>query len=131
VRTTRRIVTAATTVAASVAALLAFGTPAHATTTTFCNAPYSYAPGCFYSTGDKFTVQDLRADGMRAVLVWLTDYGRSGECHDANGANNPPTTCDEDLAEGHTVTFWTVLRNGANGADTWETEPMVAWTSGR
>ncbi|OPG02061.1 hypothetical protein B1R27_34270 [Streptomyces sp. GKU 895] len=129
---TRRIAMAATTAVASIGALLAVGSPAQAATITkFCNAPYSPVPGCFYSTGDIFTVQDLRADGKRGVLIWMLDGGRHGECHDANGANNPPTKCDVDLPEGELVTFWTVIRDGADGPESWESEPMVAWTSGR
>lgn len=34
------------------------------------------------------TVADNYVDGHRAVLEWETDYGSSGECHDANGAAN-------------------------------------------
>jgi hypothetical protein len=113
------------------AALLAVGAPAHATTTKFCGPPYAFALGCFYSTGDYFTVQDMRADGKRAVLVWTTDYGRSGECHDANGANNPPTKCDYDLKEGHTLMFYTVIRDGAHGRDEGRSDMMTAWISGR
>ncbi|MGW6722102.1 hypothetical protein [Streptomyces sp. NPDC054995] len=127
----RKAVTASMAAAASVAAVLAVGTPSHAATTKFCGPPYAVALGCFYSTGDDFTVQDMRADGKRAVLKWTTDYGRSGECHDANGANNPPTKCDYNLAEGRTLLFWTVIRDGANGADEGTSDPMTAWTSGR
>ncbi|SNX63990.1 hypothetical protein SAMN06272735_5804 [Streptomyces sp. TLI_55] len=131
-RAARKIAVAATTAVASMGALLAVGSPAQAgTITEFCNHPGSLAPGCFYSTGDVFTVQDLRVDGLRAVLKWTTDYGRSGECHDANGANNPPTRCDVDLREGRTLIFTTVLRNGADGADQGESLPTLAYTSGR
>lgn len=113
-------------------ALLAVGSPAQAATITkFCNHPGAIVPGCFYSTGDVFTVQDLRADGKRAVLKWSTDYGRSGECHDANGANNPPTKCDVDLREGRSLTFYTVIRDGADGEDEGPSLPMLAYTSGR
>ncbi|MFI1222704.1 MULTISPECIES: hypothetical protein [unclassified Streptomyces] len=127
----RKVITASVTAAASVAAILAVGTPAQAATTKFCGPPAAFALGCFYSTGDDFTVQDMRADGLRAVLKWETDYGRKGECHDSNGANNPPTKCDYNFAEGHTVLFKTVLRDGANGADQGDSNPMIAWISGR
>ncbi|MEV5167024.1 hypothetical protein AB0K66_20685 [Streptomyces werraensis] len=131
-RAGKKAAVAAMTAVASVGALLTFGSPAQAATITkFCNHPGSIAPGCFYSTGDIFTVQDLRADGKRAVLKWTTDYGRSGECHDANGANNPPTKCNVDLREGRTLTFYTVIRNGANGKDEGHSLPMLAYTSGR
>ncbi|WP_328501651.1 hypothetical protein OG828_17360 [Streptomyces sp. NBC_00457] len=128
----RKAISASVTATASVAAILAINTPAQAAeTTVFCGPPAALAPGCFYSTGDYFTVQDMRVDGLRAVLLWETDYGRKGECHDANGANNPPTKCDYDFKEGHTVLFKTVLRNGANGADQGDSNPMIAWISGR
>lgn len=131
-RAVRKMVTASATVVASLGALIAIGTPSQAATITeFCNHPGAYVPGCFYSTGDIFTVQDLRVDGMRAVLEWDTDYGDSGECHDANGANNPPTRCDVDLREGRTLTFHTVVRDGANGRDQFPSLPMLAYTSGR
>lgn len=127
----RKAITALVTATASVAAVCAISTPAHAATTKFCGPPTAFALGCFYSSGDDFTVQDMRVDGKRAVLKWTTDYGRKGECHDANGANNPPTKCDYNFAEGHTVLFTTVIRNGANGADEGESNPMIAWISGR
>lgn len=127
----RKVITASVTAISSIAAVLAVSTPAHAKTTTFCGPPFAFALGCFYSSGDDFTVQDMRADGLRAVLKWTTDYGRQGECHDADGANNPPTKCDYNLAEGHTLVFTTSLRDGANGRDQATSKPMVAWISGR
>ncbi|MFH8880733.1 hypothetical protein [Streptomyces californicus] len=127
----RKMITASVTAATALVAVLATGTPAQAKTTKFCGPPAAFTLGCFYSEGDYFTVQDMRADGKRGVLKWQTDYGRKGECHDANGANNPPTKCDYDFKEGHTVLFQTAVRNGANGADEGLSNPMIAWISGR
>lgn len=73
------------------------------------------ARGCFYSYGDHFTIGDYRADGYRAVVEWETDYGRTGECHDANGADNGDVDCNENLAETGSVRIRTVIRDGSDG----------------
>jgi hypothetical protein len=125
----------AMTVSATILTLLAvFGITgaAHAKVTEFCNIPFSKAGfACFYSDGDWFKVGDNFEDGMRAVVIWVTDYGRSGECHDADGAANGYTWCNFNLAEGHTVVFSVVSRNGANGANKNESNVVIAYTSGR
>ncbi|MET9671309.1 hypothetical protein ABZY19_39355 [Streptomyces sp. NPDC006475] len=128
----KNIAAASVTALAAIAAVLATGAPAQAATTKFCNISFEFAGnGCFYSTGDKFTVQDMRADGLRTVLEWRTTDGRSGECHDSNGANNPPTTCDYDLKENEVVVFYLENRNGATGAPSNMGQAITAWTSGR
>lgn len=73
------------------------------------------AQGCFNSYGDHFTIADYRADGYRAVVEWRTDYGRTGECHDSNGADNGAVDCNEDLAETGNVSIRTVIRDGSDG----------------
>ncbi|MGW0366689.1 hypothetical protein [Streptomyces sp. NPDC002990] len=134
----KNIVPASMATICAMAALLATGAPAHAAdtqvtdTTQFCNLPFERAGnGCFYSDGDKFTVQDMLVDGKRSVLAWRTSYGRTGECHDSNGANNAPTTCDYDLRENETLIFQLMTREGATGADSNLGMPNTAWTSGR
>lgn len=34
-----------------------------------------------------------------ALTEWHTDYGRKGECHDSNGANNGTVDCNYDMQE--------------------------------
>ncbi|MEV1006531.1 hypothetical protein [Streptomyces sp. NPDC049881] len=82
---------------------------------------------CFSSYGDKITVLDTLADGYRVVGDWQTDYGRSGECHNANGANNTSVTCNYDMRENRTIRWRACLRKGANGAD----HKCGAWTGWR
>ncbi|WP_217215347.1 hypothetical protein [Streptomyces sp. AC550_RSS872] len=128
----RRVIAPFMATAAVSAGLLGTASPAHAVTTEFCTQPFARAGvACFYSDGDKITVQDLWADGMRSVAMWTTSYGRSGECHDANGANNPPTVCDYDFRENSQVVIEVVRREGANGANHDITRPIIGWTSGR
>lgn len=128
----RMLATVTLTFVAAAGTLLGAGSPAHAATTVFCSQPANPSgDACFYSTGDKFAVQDIRKDGLRAVVIWNTDYGRSGECHDANGAQNGWTWCDYDFAEGHTLRFVVVARDGANGANQWPSNVVTAWISGR
>jgi hypothetical protein len=129
----RRIVTGiATSTVAAALVVVGGATAAQAAVTEFCSGPFSGAGfGCFYSTGDKFKVADNYADGHRAVLEWETDYGSSGECHDANGAGNGYVWCDYDLRENQLVWFKIVAREGANGKDLSSTNWVLAYTSGR
>jgi hypothetical protein len=128
----RMVSTMTVTFVAAAAALVGTGSAAYAATTVFCSQPANPSgDACFYSTGDKFAIQDIRPDGMRAVVIWNTDYGRSGECTDANGAQNGWVWCDYDLAEGHSLRFVVVARDGANGANQWPSPVAYAWTSGR
>ncbi|MFF8941367.1 hypothetical protein ACF1A5_03620 [Streptomyces sp. NPDC014864] len=75
---------------------------------------------CFDGDGDKFIVDDLRADGERAVVKWYAydGSGREGECEDANGSFNGPVVCDYDFKEGRTnyVSFMGFTRKGKTGA---------------
>lgn len=75
----------------------------------------AYAHGCFDPYGDHILATDRHADGMRAVVEWQTNYGRSGECHDANGANNGEVDCNYNMREDRLVRFRTVVRDGADG----------------
>lgn len=110
---------------AAVALTFAMTTPAHAATTKFCNVNWGQpGAGCFYSTGDKFKVQDYVSDGRRVVLKWKLingpREGRHGECHDKNGSGNGWTWCNYNFPEGSNcaLTFVTVARNGTDsGSD--------------
>jgi hypothetical protein len=73
--------------------------------------------GSFATYGDIIGAQDSKADGDRAVTEWKTDYGRSGECHDADGANNGTAYCNYDFKESGYIKIQVVLRNGATGPD--------------
>lgn len=124
--------TIASTTILTLLAVFGISGAAHAKVTEFCNMPFSKAGfACFYSDGDRFKVGDNYADGLRAVVVWVTDYGRRGECHDANGAANGYTWCNFNLAEDSIVFFSVVARNGANGADQYPSNVVLAHTSGR
>ncbi|MER6999836.1 hypothetical protein [Streptomyces sp. NPDC000410] len=74
------------------------------------------ARGCFDPNGDKFGAADHEADGLRTVVKWETNYGRSGECHAAGGAGTTKT-CNYDMREDKKVRFKLILRDGANGPD--------------
>ena len=115
----RQTIKAAVTGAAAVALALTLSSPAQADTTKFCNANWGRpGAGCFYSTGDKFKVQDYVSDGWRVVLKWKLvngpQEGRTGECQDTNGSGNGWSTCNYDFPEGsnYALTFITVARNG-------------------
>ncbi|GAA3769768.1 hypothetical protein GCM10022225_65730 [Plantactinospora mayteni] len=129
----RRIIAsiASTTVMTALAVLGISGT-AQAAVTEFCTQPFAKAGfACFYSYGDKFKVTDNYKDGLRAVVIWATDYGRSGECHDADGADNGYTWCNYDFKENQLVFFAVVARDGANGKDQYPTATVIGHTSGR
>ncbi|WP_328553500.1 hypothetical protein [Streptomyces sp. NBC_00358] len=94
--------------------------PAQASTRT-CTATIVQYDICFDGSNDAFYVSDTVADGRRAVASWKAydGSGRSGECHDSDGALNGATVCDYDFKEGvnNYITFMGSTRNGANGAD--------------
>lgn len=73
--------------------------------------------GCFVGHGDKITVDDRAADGMRVVVDWKTVNGRTGECHNAMGAGNFTVICDYNLPESDRISFRVCTRNGENGAN--------------
>lgn len=130
----RRRITAsiASTIAATTLAVVGVTGPAQAAVTEFCSTPFAKAGyACFYSTGDKFSVYDNYEDGLRSVVMWVTDYGRSGECHNANGAASGRVWCNYNFKEDHIVRFIVVARNGANGKDQYPTWQVIAYTSGR
>ncbi|MFI7272928.1 hypothetical protein [Streptomyces sp. NPDC049879] len=112
------------TLAASSAAVLATGlaaSPASAAPVYQCVTVWSEDGGtalgeaCFYHYGDMVTVRDLYAGGARAVGVWKTNYGRSGECHNAYGANDRTVSCNYNMKETGIVTLSVCVREGANG----------------
>ncbi|MFD7323084.1 hypothetical protein ACFV9D_18635 [Streptomyces sp. NPDC059875] len=74
--------------------------------------------GCFSSYGDKFTLDDYKADGLRVVVEWYTDYGRSGECHWTGGADGGQGVCNYDMREDGRVNFRVAVRNGSTAANT-------------
>ncbi|MFI0976347.1 hypothetical protein ACH4SP_04860 [Streptomyces sp. NPDC021093] len=86
--------------------------------------PYFTFPlgtACFDADGDKFILSDNRADGERLVVRWTAfdGSGRSGECHDSDGASNGATVCNYNFREGKNnyVRFQAMTRNGAKGKD--------------
>ncbi|MCZ4513114.1 hypothetical protein O3Q52_34160 [Streptomyces sp. ActVer] len=102
------------------AAALITGTPASAAGTKTCatdqGAVYDI---CFDSDGDKFIVNDLRSDGMRAVVKWkaMDGSGRVGQCADTDGAFNAAEVCNYDFAEGRNnyVLFTGFAQKGPRG----------------
>jgi hypothetical protein len=103
---------------AALAGTLVTSTPAHAYTRT-CTAHQFRYDICFDGSNDAFYVADMVADGRRAVVRWNAHdgSGRSGECHDSNGALNGWTVCDYDFREGsdNYVAFIGATREGATG----------------
>jgi hypothetical protein len=73
--------------------------------------------GCFHSYGDIIDISDQDSDGMRAINEWMTSYGRTGECHDTDGAWNGYKACNYDMDEDGWIRFRIVIRNGATGDD--------------
>lgn len=80
--------------------------------------------GCFDPVGDIIRTHDHYPDGRRVVTHWQTNYGRSGTCHNAQGAYTM-RTCNYDMAENGMVRIRVSLRDGANGTD----ENMTAWSA--
>ncbi|MEU8540239.1 hypothetical protein AB0C52_09645 [Streptomyces sp. NPDC048717] len=117
---------------AGLTGMLALAGPAQATEAT--PAPKAAASGntclyaaggyaCFISYGDKFEVGDSKADGLRVIADWETDYGRSGECHHTGGSGTYGI-CNYDMREDSRVRFRVVLRDGATGPNA----SATAWT---
>ncbi|MET9670615.1 hypothetical protein ABZY19_35515 [Streptomyces sp. NPDC006475] len=73
------------------------------------------AEGCFEPDFDDVTAKDWAADGKRTVVRWVTDYGRSGECQNAAGANTS-ATCYYDMQETGKIQLTVGVQNGADGA---------------
>lgn len=73
--------------------------------------------GCFSSYGDKFTMDDYKADGLRVVAEWYTDYGRSGECHHTAGADGGQGVCNYNMREDGRINFRVAVRNGASATN--------------
>lgn len=88
---------------------------------TLCGTVYTNGTaagrGCFQSYGDKFVMDDYKADGLRVVAEWYTDYGRSGECHFTAGADGGQGVCNYDMREDGRINFRVVVRNGSDGAN--------------
>lgn len=73
--------------------------------------------GCFDPNGDVFGAHDYVNDGRRVVTSWQTDYGRSGQCHNAKGAFSTHFCSDVNLAEHRKVRIKVSVRTGAKGTD--------------
>ncbi|MEU3409744.1 hypothetical protein ABZ760_00425 [Streptomyces sp. NPDC006658] len=67
-------------------------------------AKHGAGKGYFKTHGDKFYIQDTKADGHSAVLQWKV-AGRQGDDWDRNGANNGWTVANRDFPEGATVQY--------------------------
>ncbi|MGW7438484.1 hypothetical protein [Streptomyces sp. NPDC054849] len=70
--------------------------------------------GCFKSYGDKIWVKDGKSDGLRVVVKWETNYGRTGECHQTGGTGSSGV-CNYDMREDGKIRFSVMRRDGANG----------------
>ncbi|MFJ9666485.1 hypothetical protein ACIRPP_18025 [Streptomyces sp. NPDC101219] len=73
----------------------------------------------FWPNGEKFTVTDHQADGMRAS-GYIRFNGKTYRLDDANGASTGSSaggvSRDFSIAEGTKVEIKVCLRDGANGA---------------
>jgi hypothetical protein len=78
---------------------------------------YFVTEGCFIPNGDDITAKDFRADGLRSVTEWQTDYGRSDECHNSSGAGWT-ITCYYDMRETERVKIRSCTRNGSSAPNT-------------
>ncbi|MEV1011919.1 hypothetical protein [Streptomyces sp. NPDC049881] len=112
-----RLLARAATIAGSVALIAGGLSAGSASAASFCDhLQRGWGSACFESWGDLFKVRDGKADGYRVVAIWETDYGRSGECHNATGANPSNwVTCNYDMKETGSVRFRVCLRDGATG----------------
>jgi hypothetical protein len=114
----RAIATSVATLGLVAASSVGLASPASAYTKT-CTVDQSAYSICFDGDGDMFIVDDLRADGERAVVKWYAydGSGREGECSDDNGSFNGPVVCDYDFNEGvnNYVSFMGFTRDGASG----------------
>ncbi|MFF8484449.1 hypothetical protein ACGFZG_17495 [Streptomyces antibioticus] len=110
----------AITLTIAVAGTLSTGAPAQAASTKTCAVDQaSVYDICFDGNGDKFIVDDLRSDGMRAVVKWkaMDGSGRVGQCADTDGARNGPKVCNYDFKEGprNYVIFQGFVQDGPRG----------------
>lgn len=106
---------------AVVAGSLIGGAPAQANTSKTCIPlmTWSFGDVCFDGNGDKFIMSDYRDDHRRIVVKWVAHdgSGRTGECHDADGAMNGAKICNYNFREGKNnyLEFVGMTRNGAHG----------------
>ncbi|MGW8889170.1 hypothetical protein [Streptomyces sp. NPDC055749] len=83
--------------------------------------------GYFESTGDWFYINDTKADGHSAVLVWEASGGRSNDEWDTDGSNNGWTAVNRDLPEEDTVQYrvcwgeWSTQYINYDSCGAWET----------
>lgn len=113
-----RPLSAAAALTIAVGGTLLTGTPANAASKTCAVDQGSVYDICFDVDGD-IIVNDLRSDGMRAVVKWkaMDGSGRVGQCADTGGAFNRPKVCDHDFREGprNYVIFQGFVQNGPRG----------------
>lgn len=84
----------------------------------------AWATGCFKSDGDWVQVWDNRSDGLRAQVVWGTDYGRSGLCAIRSGEDL--RYCNYNLAEGHRIRIVLEMIDVNTGERVWGSFEDVA-----
>lgn len=120
-------------VAITAIAVATIGAPqAQADPTEYCTHGFKIeGVSCFYSYGDRISVNDISPDGLRTVAEIVVDGGIRRECHDSNGAGNGLTWCDFDFPESRQFSLRTVARNGANGDNVYVGPAMFGSTSGR
>lgn len=116
-----RVLPAVAAIVLAGAGTLVSGAPASAASHKVCAIDQgSVYDICFEADGDKFIVNDLRKDGMRAVVKWkaMDGSGRVGQCADTDGAFNSPKVCDYDFKEGpqNYVLFTGFIQDGPRGA---------------
>ncbi|MFE7899790.1 hypothetical protein ACFU3E_20135 [Streptomyces sp. NPDC057424] len=148
----RRILVTAGVLGTALVNAVAFSGSAHAKTgpgyTEFCSGPMQQAGfSCFYSDGDRFSLTDNYADGLRTVLRWQlgdrTKKGtsgyiiRKGECHNTKGAGKT-IWCDYDFPEGklngtsrYLVHFKIESQDGPNGKPVFYASAPIGYVSGR
>lgn len=122
-----RPLSAAAALTIAVGGTLITGTPAVAASSKTCIVDQSVYDICFDRNGTKFIVNDLRKDGMRAVVKWKVKdgSGRVGQCADTDGAFNSPKVCAYNFKAGpqNYVIFQGFVQDGPRG------EPQfLSWT---
>lgn len=83
--------------------------------------------GCFVGYGDVVVAWDFAEDGRRSVTEWETDYGRSGECHNAKGVGKR-VDCNYDMSETGRIKIRSCARDGAS-APNWDCTRWSGWIS--
>jgi len=85
--------------------------------------------GYFQYDGDKVGTLDWAFDGQSAVTRWETDYGRSGECVDSDGAQNGVMSCNHDMAESGFIRLKVCHKNYSAGTGFTTCSAWSEWIS--